>query len=150
LNYDQIEQRLAPCGLHCGKFCAFKDCDIKNYSILLRESLGGFDNYASMFVDLLNEPLFKTYPDFKEMLAYFASVDCEGCRTGKCKIFKNCKVRDCHKEKRVDFCYQCISFPFDITGFDKHLYRRFASKNKRMEEIGVERYFDEIENETRY
>jgi hypothetical protein len=77
--------------LHCGKCFAFTDGDIKKYSNLLKENLGNFDVYAKLFVELLNEPVFEKYPDFIGLLAYFAAVDCRGCRNEKCKLFRTCK-----------------------------------------------------------
>jgi hypothetical protein len=86
MDYDQIKSRLAPCGLHCGKCYAFGDGDVKKYSYKLKEALGNFDIYASRFVNLINEPVFEKYPDFKELLNYFVIVECKGCRNEKCKI----------------------------------------------------------------
>lgn len=110
MNYYQIKNRLAPCGLHCGKCFAFADCDIRHHSHQLKESLGNFDVYAERFVDMLDEPVFKKYSDFKELLSFFSAVECHGCRKEKCKIFKTCNVRNCHEQKTVDFCFQCSDF----------------------------------------
>lgn len=150
MEYEQIKNRLAPCGLHCGKCFAFVDGDIKNDSKRLKESLGEFDIYAARFVDLINEPLFEKYPDFKELLSYFASVECNGCRKEKCKIFKDCKVRDCYETKGIDFCCQCSDFPCENTGFDNHLHKRSVDINLRIKEIGVEEYYNEIKDKPRY
>lgn len=150
MEFDQIKNRLAPCGLHCGKCFAFVDGDIRNSSKQLKESLGGFDVYAQRFVELIDEPVFRKYPDFKELLSYFASVECRGCRKESCKIFKDCKVRDCHSRMNVDFCFQCSEFPCANTGFDEHLHKRSVDINIRMSEIGVEKYYDEIKDKPRY
>jgi hypothetical protein len=150
MDYKLIKNRLAPCGLYCGGCFAYIDGDIRKHSKGLKESLGEFDIYAERFVELLNEPVFKNYPEFKRLLAYFASVECKGCRKENCKIFKSCRVRDCHEKKNVDFCFQCSDFPCNNTGFDKHLYERSVMINKRMSEIGVEEYYSEIKNKPRY
>jgi hypothetical protein len=150
MDYEQIKNRLAPCGLHCGKCYAFVDGDISNNSKKLKEQLGNFDIYAKRFVDLIDEPVFKKYPDFKEMLSYFTSVECGGCRKEKCKIFKDCKVRECYENKDVDFCFQCSDFPCDKTGFDEHLHKRSVDINMRMKEFGVEKYYNEIKDKPRY
>lgn len=150
MDYEKIKQRLAPCGLHCGKCFAFIDGDISQNSKRLKKSLGEFDIYADRFVDLINEPVFKKYPDFKAMLSYFSTVECGGCRKEKCQIFKDCKVRDCFEKKGVDFCFQCSDFPCGNTGFDKHLYERSVKINQRMKEIGVDKYYDEIKDKPRY
>lgn len=145
-----IKKRLAPCGLHCGKCFAFADGDISIYSRQLKESLGNFDVYAARFVDLLNEPIFLKYPEFKDFLIHLSSGSCNGCRAEQCKLFESCHVRACSEAKNVDFCFQCNEFPCSQTGFDEHLYSRHVNINERMKEIGVERYYDEIKNMTRY
>jgi hypothetical protein len=150
MEYDHIKNRLAPCGIHCGKCFAFVDGDIKKNSRGLKEALGDFDVYAQRFVELINEPVFQKYPDFKELLSYFASVECSGCRKEKCKIFKKCKVRDCITKKEVDFCFQCSEFPCTTTGFDRHLHKRSVDINMRMKEIGVEKYYHQIKDKPRY
>ena len=150
MNDNKIIDRLAPCGLNCGKCFAFIDGDIKHYSNGLKVSLGNFDVYAQRFVDLIDEPVFKKYADFKEMLSYFANIECKGCRKEKCRIFKDCRVRLCHEQKRVDFCFQCKDFPCNDTGFDQHLYKRSVDINMRMKEIGVEKYYEEIKEKPRY
>ncbi len=150
MNSNDILNRLAPCGLHCGKCFAFIDGDIKKSSRQLKESLGNFENYAKRFVDLLEEPVFTKYPDFKELLDYFTTVECKGCRNEKCLLFKDCKIRECHQSKEVDYCFQCNEFPCNHTGFDQHLYKRFVEINQRMKVVGVEQYYKEIKDKPRY
>lgn len=149
-RYDFIKRRLAPCGLHCGKCFAFSDGDISNYSKLLADSLGNFDVYAERFVELLDEPVFQKYPDFKKFLSHLSKGSCNGCREEQCKLYKSCKVRACIEVKKVDFCFQCSEFPCEHTGFDTHLYNRHVKINQRMEEIGIEKYYEEVKNLSRY
>jgi hypothetical protein len=145
-----ILERLGPCGIHCGKCFAFSDGAIRKSGLELKTALGNFDVYAQRFVDLIDEPVFKKYPDFKELLTYFTTVECKGCRKEMCKLFKDCRVRDCHKEKNVDFCFQCADFPCDHTGFDSHLHKRSVDINNRMKDIGIEKYYEEIKDKPRY
>ena len=70
-----IKGRIAPCGLHCGKCFAFSDGEISYHSNELKRSLGNFDVYAQRFVDLLDEPVFAKYPDFKEFLPHRTMVN---------------------------------------------------------------------------
>jgi hypothetical protein len=147
---EKIKERLGPCGIHCGKCFAYTDGTIRKSSLELKKALGYFDVYAQRFADLLDEPVFKKYPDFKELLTYFTTVECSGCRKEKCKLLKDCKVRDCHEEKGVDFCFQCPEFPCGNTGFDDHLYKRSVDINRRMQEIGMEEYYEEIKDKPRY
>jgi hypothetical protein len=150
MEYEQIKTRLAPCGINCGKCFAFKDGDIIESSRQLKRSLGNFDVYAERFIELLDRPVFKNYPAFKEMLLYFSSGECSGCRNERCNLFKNCKVRSCSEQKGVDFCFQCSDFPCDNTGFDKHLNERSVNINRQMAKIGVEKYYNLIKDKPRY
>lgn len=150
MDYTLIKNKLAPCGLDCGKCYAFVEGDIKNLSEQLKVSLGNFDTYAARFIELTNGAIFEKYPDFKELLSYFAAADCKGCRNENCKIFKDCKVRECFEKKGVDFCFQCSDFPCDNTGFDAHLQKRYIALNNRMKEIGIEKFYEEVKDTPRY
>jgi hypothetical protein len=147
---DEIKEQLGPCGLYCGKCFAFEKGPVKKHSIELRNALGNFDVYAQRFTTLLEEPVFENYPRFKEMLDFFTEGYCKGCRKDNCKLFKECKVRECAWEKQVDFCFECREFPCNHTGFDENLEKRWIYINKRMKDIGVEKYFDEIKDKSRY
>ena len=150
MDIQQIKDRIAPCGLHCGKCFAFKDGAIGELSQKLSIELGNFSVYAERFVELIDEPVFGNYPKFKEMLNYFSSPQCSGCRKEKCKLFTACKVRDCSEKMAVDFCFECPKFPCSNTGFDEHLEKRSVQINLRMKEIGVENYYMEIKDQPRY
>jgi len=69
---EKIKASLAPCGLSCEKCFAHVNGDIRKYSLQLKESLGKFDMYAKRFETLIGDPIFKKYPDFKELMNYFA------------------------------------------------------------------------------
>lgn len=150
MNYEEIKTRLAPCGLHCGKCFAFKDGEISQHSKALRNALGNFTVYAQRFIELLHNDVFTHYPAFKEMLEFFSTVECSGCRNEKCKLFTNCKVRSCSEQKNVDFCFQCEEFPCNTTGFDEHLNERSVNINKKIALNGVENYYQEIKDTSRY
>ncbi|MFW9829809.1 MAG: DUF3795 domain-containing protein [Promethearchaeota archaeon] len=147
MKYEEILERLAPCGLNCYKCYAHSNGEIRKNSTSLLNLLGSFDVYAERFSSFL--PIFKHYPSFKELLSYFTKENCNGCRKGTC-IYPDCQVKDCSKEKRVDFCFQCDEFPCDKTNFDPHLKRRWLKMNNRMKEIGVESYYNETKDKPRY
>ena len=150
LDYEFIKTRLAPCGLHCGKCFAFSEGEICELSNQLKNKLGSFDIYAERFAKIMNEPLFLKYQEFKEMLKYFSSGKCKGCRKEKCVLFNGCNVRECSEIKEVDFCFECVDFPCSNTGFDENLQNRWKQINLKMRECGVEVYYNEIKNQSRY
>ncbi len=147
---QKILDAISPCGLNCSKCFAHVEGDIRKLSRELKEKLGNFDIYAKRFETLLNDPVFKKYPDFKIMLDYFASENCKGCRKENCRLFKNCGVRSCHQEKKVDFCFQCDDFPCEKTNFDEDLQKRWIALNEKIREIGVEKYYAETKDKPRY
>ena len=147
---QQTLEALAPCGLSCEKCFAHVNGGIRRYGIKLKEKLGNFDIYAKRFETLIGDPVFRKYPDFKEMLDYLASENCQGCRHEQCKLFKACGVRSCHQEKNIDYCYECDEFPCQKTGFDEHLHARWIKLNELIREVGIEQYYAETKDQPRY
>ena len=147
---EKIKASLAPCGLCCETCFAHVDGDIRRNSMKLREKLGNFRIYAERFETLLDNPIFKKYQDFEEMLDYLASANCKGCRNEQCKLFKNCGVRGCHQEKQVDFCYQCDAFPCDRTNFDPSLHNGWVMINRKIRKIGLEKFYAKAKARPRY
>lgn len=150
MTKDSIKEAIAPCGLCCETCFAHVNGDIRQLSIRLREKLGNFHINAERFETLLGDPIFKKYPDFKEMLDYFASKNCLGCRNEQCQLFKDCGVRPCHQKKGVDFCYQCDAFPCTHTNFDDPLYKGWVAINETIRRRGLETYCDGARLRPRY
>ena len=147
---EKILNALAPCGISCEKCFAYTNGDIRKFSVKLKEKLGNFEPYAKRFETLLDNPVFSKYPDFKMQLDYFASETCTGCRKETCKIFSACGVRSCHREKGVDFCFECNEFPCNNTNFDENLHNRWIKLNNEMREKGIEAYYAETKDKPRY
>jgi hypothetical protein len=147
---NELLDKLGPCGLLCEKCFAYEKGMIKHHAEELKKYLGGFDNYAKRFVSLLHNPVLEKYPDFKELLNFFAQGTCNGCRNQECHLFQGCKVRLCYKEKKVDYCFQCNYFPCNNTGFDDNLHNRWIKLNQKIREIGIEKYYREIKDNPRY
>ncbi len=147
MEYKEILNILAPCGLNCGKCLANSEGEIKKHSKELKGLLGNFDRYAKRFSAFM--PVFKNYSEFKELLEFLTQGNCNGCRKGDCK-YPNCGVAKCYQEKGVDFCFQCHEFPCDKTNFDPDLKQRWLQMNNRMREVGIEAYFKETKDLPRY
>jgi len=147
---QNIKFKYGYCGICCEKCFAFKNGKIRHQSKELKKYLGNFDIYAKRFISLLKEPKFEKYSDFKLMLDFFSEVSCEGCRLTECQLYENCQVRNCIKNKKIDFCFQCTDFPCKNTGFDEHLEQRWIKINERMKEVGIEKFHSETKNISRY
>jgi hypothetical protein len=150
MDYEQIKECLGPCGLCCETCFAHTEGDIRRYSLKLKEKLGNFDAYARRFETLLGNPVFKKYPDFKEVLDFLASENCRGCRNEQCRLFKDCGVRPCHQEKGVDFCHRCDEFPCNRTGFDERLQKIWVLINEKIKKDGLDSFCEEARNRPRY
>jgi hypothetical protein len=94
-------------------------------------------------------PVFENYPAFKKLLTHFTQANWGGCRSSQC-AFPNCGVTACHKEKGVDFCFQCDEFPCDKTHFDPDLEERWKEMGRRMQDIGIEAYYEQTKDRPRY
>ena len=150
MTTEKIEAAIAPCGLCCTTCFAHVDGDIRRISLKLKEKLGNFHVNAKRFEVLMDDPIFKKYSDFKEMLDYFAAENCRGCRNEQCRLFKNCGVRSCHQEKQIDFCYQCSDFPCNRTHFDEGLYKGWVLINEKIKKTGIEEFYEKTKNRPRY
>ncbi len=129
--------RLAPCGLDCGRCLNNPQSPIATLAVRLREELGGFGARAAFFAAL--EPVFEKYQDFETVLDRLASGECSGCRTGKC-LLGECRPQSCVKERGVNFCFECSSFPCQESGLEGGLKARWEKNNRMMREMGVEAY----------
>ncbi|MFX0106292.1 MAG: DUF3795 domain-containing protein [Candidatus Hodarchaeota archaeon] len=147
MEYTDILKTIAPCGLNCYKCFANSEGRIRKTSLKLKNLLGSFDIYAKRFSLFL--PIFKKYPSFKGLLTYLSEDNCPGCRIGSC-LYPDCGVRNCYKEKEVDYCFQCDEFPCEKTNFDPHLKRRWIQINNRMKHIGIKSYYEETKDLPRY
>ena len=150
MTSERILEAIAPCGLNCAKCFAHVDGPIRKHSLKLLEALGNFDAYAQRYVTLLDEPVFRNYPAFKQMLEYFAAANCGGCRHEQCKLFAECGVRRCHQEKGVDFCHECAEFPCANTNFDERLYGIWLAVNQKIQQTGLEAFHEKSMARPRY
>jgi hypothetical protein len=74
---------------------AFSEGRIHLLSSQLRAALGNFEPYAARFAELLNNPVYSCYLEFRKFLDQLANGECGGCRKEKCKLFSSCDVRPC-------------------------------------------------------
>lgn len=147
MDRKEIVDNIAPCGLACYKCVGFKYGEVKKHSDALEGLLENFDAYAEKFSGFM--PVYKKYPEFKEVLKVFSGAACEGCRSGECK-FPGCGVAPCIKEKGIDFCHQCENFPCGNMDANPDLKERWIRMNSRMREIGIEEYYKETKKKPRY
>ena len=147
MEYPEAKARLAPCGLDCPRCADYAGGEIKKTSALLIELLGNYQRLAKMKSDAI--PAFRGYDQFQEVLTSFAGAACSGCRGDQVLCPTRCEARTCHKENKVDFCFQCGKYPCE-NQFEGKLRERWLSINNRMKEIGPAAYCEEQAKLPRY
>ena len=147
MEYGEIVWRLAPCGLDCSRCLDYEEGEIRGLGLRLLELLGNYERVALLKADA--DPAFQHYPEFRTLLARISEAACGGCRSTHAYCPSQCGVQACHREKGVDFCFQCAAYPCE-KGLSGPLGERWKKRNDRMREIGVEAYYDEQARQPRY
>jgi hypothetical protein len=147
MEYKEILNILAPCGMDCSRCLGYKDGPIREHGKALQELLTGFESHAERFSSFI--PAFRKYPSFKEILDIIAGADCAGCRDNETK-YPLCSIARCHKDKEIDFCFQCTDYPCSPENIDEYLHKRWLEMNNKMKEMGVEAYYNESKDTPRY
>lgn len=147
MEYSDVVKHLAPCGLNCIRCADYEHGDIKQLSTKLLQALGNYKFVARLKSERRAE--FEHYTHFEDILNYFSGASCSGCRGGNVECPLVCLARICHKEKSVDFCFQCPEYPCE-NQFSGRLRERWQQINDRMKEIGVIEYYYEQARLPRY
>jgi Protein of unknown function (DUF3795) len=147
MRYEDILKALAPCGLDCGRCAGFKEGEIARLASRLSQLLAGYSRLANMRAG--REPEFSGYSQFEEILTSFAKASCGGCRSDEATCPVTCKAHMCHKQKGVDFCFQCPDYPCEDPTLAP-LKDRWKERNDRMKEIGIPEFYEELIKLPRY
>ncbi|MBP2656059.1 MAG: hypothetical protein H6Q73_3628 [Firmicutes bacterium] len=144
---DEVRTKLSVCGLDCTRCVDYENGEIKSLSARLADLLSGYERVAKL--KSVNNPFFKEYPLFLEFLHHFTQGSCGGCRSDNLRCPIECNAKTCHRQHRVDFCFECKEYPCD-TQFEGKTRERWLERNNRMKEIGVKNYYLEQSKLSRY
>jgi hypothetical protein len=147
VSYEQVLERLAPCGIDCERCVMYSEGRVKNLATALGAALAGFEKMAPRVADRL--PALQHYSEFAAVLALLGEASCSGCRGGG-SVLPFCSARTCFREQGVDFCFQCADYPCERNAYPENLVQRWRACNDRMREVGVERYYQESLAKPRY
>jgi len=147
LQYADIVERLAPCGLDCDRCVMYVGGRVKNLAVGLAKALEGFELMAPRVADRF--PVLGDYDHFLATLDFFSGPTCTGCRNGGSAL-PFCSARSCFREQEVDFCAQCAEYPCKRNSYPENLPERWRSCNDRIREVGVERFYRESLERPRY
>lgn len=95
------------------------------------------------------DPVFAKYPAFESMLQRFCAAGCTGCREGLGAV-PQCTVKNCVRDKGLDFCHECAQFPCVDPGLPPSLRALWQQNNQRIQEVGFSTYLGEIRAKPRY
>lgn len=147
MSRGTLLERIAPCGLDCGRCLDNPESAIGRHARALRVELGGFGRRAGFFAAL--DPAFAAYADFERLLDRLGRGTCTGCRTGTC-LFADCRVKDCVREHKVDFCFDCEGFATCDPGLPDALAKRWRANNERLRGLGLAGYAAWLDRQSRY
>jgi len=147
MEYDEVLKHLSTCGLDCTRCADFEHGEIKQLSSKLAHLLANYGRVAKMKVE--KNPIFSGYAQFEEILNSFSMASCGGCRSERVQCPIVCEAKTCHREKGIDFCFQCGEYPCEKQ-FSGRLRERWKEKNDRMKETGVVDFYYEQKNLPRY
>ncbi|OLS16437.1 MAG: hypothetical protein RBG13Loki_0007 [Promethearchaeota archaeon CR_4] len=139
-----IIDQIAPCGLDCSRCATYKDGEIPRLASRLTELLKGYSRVAKMRENTAKE--FQGYAQFEDVLNALTTGNCGGCRSEAVQCPIECKPKECTKEKKVDFCFQCPEY-VACTGPSCTRWRKL---NDRLKEIGVPAFYKEQLRTPRY
>jgi hypothetical protein len=147
MEYAEVTKRLSTCGLDCSRCAEYDQGEIKELSEKMLELLSGYARVAGMKAD--QQPVFKHYKQFEDILKALSLATCAGCReiNNSCPV--KCTAKRCHKEKGVDFCFECSEYPCENPIFAP-LKERWRNNNDRMKKIGVTEFYCEQAKLPRY
>ena len=148
MDYADVLRHLSPCGLDCARCADYEHGEIRQVSSKLAQLLGNYRPVAKIKTE--KNPVFDGYSQFQDILTSFCNGSCSGCRgeNVQCPL-TTCSAHTCHKDKGIDFCFQCNEYPCEKQ-FAGRLKERWRQIQDRMKEIGVVAYYHEQVKLPRY
>lgn len=145
--HQVVLDHLAPCGLDCSRCAAYAGGRVKRLAQELGHALTGYEKVAARMAGFV--PALAHFSGFSEVLDFLKSGSCTGCRAGGSTV-PFCAARTCFREKGVDFCSQCGEFPCERNEYPVGLKERWLAYGRRMQEVGVEAFYQEQLGKPRY
>lgn len=147
-NYKETVKDFAPCGVDCSRCASYVNGDIVKLSSELKEKLTGFENFAERLKGFA--PMFNYYKEFLDILNHFSNGNCSGCRNSD-KPQCQCSINTCSKKHNVNFCFECNEYKSCTpTTFNEELKISWKENNDKMKTSGVDNFYIEQKNKSRY
>ncbi len=155
---DDLLNYIAPCSLLCYTCPSLKDGAIAECSAKLCKYFEGYYDFNDANIPEQYRGYLDEFASFYKELEKYTDSKCPGCRNKPIPGFgciEGCVVPECVKEQGVDYCAECSEFPCEkATNFfatiNKVIGRDWENGNKRIKEVGIEKYFNEKKNISHY
>jgi len=114
----------------------------------LTANLAGFAAKAPLFA--AQEPALAHWDHFEAILAFLQKGSCTGCRNPGASCNAACNVKDCVRDKGVDFCFQCPDYPCQEHGLFPPLVAKWRVAQDYMKANGADAWWHEQSTRPRY
>ncbi len=148
MDHDQLLAVLAPCGLDCSRCVSSATGTVRQAARALSASLAGFAAKAPIFA--AHEPALARWSHFEGVLSFLERGSCAGCRNPGAACNGACRVKDCVRERGVDFCCQCPDYPCEGHGLFPPLAARWRVAQDFMRAHGAEAWWRDQSTRPRY
>ncbi len=151
----EILDAIAPCSMFC---LTCTGCKYDKISYHANELLKLFEGHEEFLDKNLKSPYrhkLEEFQNFKKKLKKYAKPKCGGCRNEKASscCIKNCFILECVREHQIHFCAECEQFPCDKindTIFKQSTIKKWLDVNKKIQEIGILKYYEMNKNKPHY
>lgn len=149
MMYSDVVEKVAPCGLDCSRCVSCSSGRPREAALSLARAVQGFAKRAPVFAE--RTPALRGWAEFEAVLAALSEGSCSGCRGGAATACNGaCRVKDCVKERCVDFCFQCPDYPCQMHGLFPGLEARWRENQDAMRASGAEAWYDATLARPRY
>lgn len=130
---EMVDTPVGYCGLYCENCPLFRRGEIRDTAHKLQRHLRGYEKYAEKMSEKHQD--LRDYQVFLDVISWFASRDCPGCRDGG--GLEGCQIKVCCLGKGHELCSQC-----DIVHCEK-VHGWMITNTNRIREIGIKAFIAE-------
>jgi len=158
MEKNELLRRVAPCSLMCYTCPGCQNGAISRVAAQLCTYFEGYYDFNDANLPQQYRGWLDEFKAFEERLKRFTNAKCPTCRQAPEKFggcIAGCVVRECYTQKGVDFCAECDEFPCEkaisfFAGINAVIRTDWEAGNRRIQEIGIEQYYDEKKDISHY
>lgn len=156
-NQDLLNY-VAPCSLLCYTCPALKDGAISECAVKLCKYFEGYYDFNDANMPEKFRWWLDEFEAFHKKLEKYSKSKCPGCRNNPPSgsgCIEGCIVPNCVRVQGVNCCAECSEFPCGkaknfFATINNIIGQDWEKGNKRIKEVGIEKYFNEKKNISHY